>query len=219
MQLSISEENYLKTILKIGMKNGYPVSTNSIAHSIQNKAASVSDMLKKLAEKDLIQYQLYKGASLTSKGNEIALMQLRKHRLWECFLVNKLAFSWNEIHEIAEELEHINSISLIDKLDKFLGFPKNDPHGDPIPDKRGKIQENSFVPLSDIPLKKVVKILGVLDSSDDFLLHLNKLKLQLGSVIKVIDIDDYDHTILVDIDGRSLNLSNKVAQNLLVEVK
>lgn len=219
MQLSISEENYLKTILKIGMKNGYPVSTNSIAHSIQNKAASVSDMLKKLAEKDLIQYQLYKGASLTSKGNEIALMQLRKHRLWECFLVNKLAFSWNEIHEIAEELEHINSISLIDKLDKFLGFPKNDPHGDPIPDKSGKIQENSFVPLSDIPLKKVVKILGVLDSSDAFLLHLNKLKLQLGNVIKVIDVDDYDHTILVDIDGRPLYLSNKVAQNLLVEVK
>jgi DtxR family Mn-dependent transcriptional regulator len=219
MQLSISEENYLKTILKIGMKNGYPVSTNSIAHSIQNKAASVSDMLKKLAEKDLIQYQLYKGASLTSKGNEIALMQLRKHRLWECFLVNKLAFPWNEIHEIAEELEHINSISLIDKLDKFLGFPKNDPHGDPIPDKRGKIQENSFVPLSDIPLKKVVKILGVLDSSDAFLLHLNKLKLQLGSIIKVIDIDDYDRTIRVEIEGRLLNLSNKVAQNLLVGVK
>jgi DtxR family Mn-dependent transcriptional regulator len=218
MQLSISEENYLKTILKIGMKNGYPVSTNSIAHSIHNKAASVSDMLKKLAEKDLIQYQLYKGASLTSKGNDIAMMQLRKHRLWECFLVNKLSFSWNEIHEIAEELEHINSVSLIDKLDEFLGFPKNDPHGDPIPDKMGKIQKNSFVPLSEIKPNKMVKILGVLDSSDAFLVHLNKLKLQLGTVITVMEIDNYDNTFIVEIEGNSLSISSKVAQNLLVEV-
>lgn len=218
MLLSISEENYLKTILKIGMKSGYPVSTNSIAHSIQNKAASVSDMLKKLAEKDLIQYQLYKGASLTSKGEDIALMQLRKHRLWECFLVNKLAFSWNEIHEIAEELEHINSPKLIDKLDEFLGFPKTDPHGDPIPDKMGKIQMNSFVPLVEIKPNQMVKILGVLDSSDAFLVHLNKLKLQLGNIITVVEVDNYDNTFLLEIEGKSMSISSKVAQNLLVEV-
>jgi DtxR family Mn-dependent transcriptional regulator len=218
MLLSISEENYLKTILKIGMKSGYPVSTNSIAHSIQNKAASVSDMLKKLAEKDLIQYQLYKGASLTSKGEDIALMQLRKHRLWECFLVNKLAFSWNEIHEIAEELEHINSPKLIDKLDEFLGYPKTDPHGDPIPDKMGKIQMNSFVPLVEIKPNQMVKILGVLDSSDAFLVHLNKLKLQLGNIITVVEVDNYDNTFLLEIEGKSMSISSKVAQNLLVEV-
>ena len=218
MLLSISEENYLKTILKIGMKSGYPVSTNSIAHSIQNKAASVSDMLKKLAEKDLIQYQLYKGASLTSKGEDIALMQLRKHRLWECFLVNKLAFSWNEIHEIAEELEHINSVNLIDKLDEFLGFPKTDPHGDPIPDKMGKIQMNSFVPLVEIKPNQMVKILGVLDSSDAFLVHLNKLNLQLGNIITVVEVDNYDNTFLLEIEGKSMSISSKVAQNLLVEV-
>jgi DtxR family Mn-dependent transcriptional regulator len=218
MLLSISEENYLKTILKIGMKSGYPVSTNSIAHSIQNKAASVSDMLKKLAEKDLIQYQLYKGASLTSKGEDIALMQLRKHRLWECFLVNKLAFSWNEIHEIAEELEHINSPKLIDKLDEFLGFPKTDPHGDPIPDKMGKIQMNSFVPLVEIKPNQMVKILGVLDSSDAFLVHLNKLNLQLGNIITVVEVDNYDNTFLLEIEGKSMSISSKVAQNLLVEV-
>jgi DtxR family Mn-dependent transcriptional regulator len=218
MLLSISEENYLKTILKIGMKSGYPVSTNSIAHSIQNKAASVSDMLKKLAEKDLIQYQLYKGASLTSKGEDIALMQLRKHRLWECFLVNKLAFSWNEIHEIAEELEHINSPKLIDKLDEFLGYPKTDPHGDPIPDKMGKIQMNSFVPLVEIKPNQMVKILGVLDSSDAFLVHLNKLNLQLGNIITVVEVDNYDNTFLLEIEGKSMSISSKVAQNLLVEV-
>jgi DtxR family Mn-dependent transcriptional regulator len=218
MLLSISEENYLKTILKIGMKSGYPVSTNSIAHSIRNKAASVSDMLKKLAEKDLIQYQLYKGASLTSKGEDIALMQLRKHRLWECFLVNKLAFSWNEIHEIAEELEHINSPKLIDKLDEFLGFPKTDPHGDPIPDKMGKIQMNSFVPLVEIKPNQMVKILGVLDSSDAFLVHLNKLNLQLGNIITVVEVDNYDNTFLLEIEGKSMSISSKVAQNLLVEV-
>jgi DtxR family Mn-dependent transcriptional regulator len=143
---------------------------------------------------------------------------LRKHRLWECFLVNKLSFSWNEIHEIAEELEHINSVSLIDKLDEFLGFPKNDPHGDPIPDKMGKIQKNSFVPLSEIKPNKMVKILGVLDSSDAFLVHLNKLKLQLGTVITVIEIDNYDNTFVVEIEGISLSISSKVAQNLLVEV-
>jgi DtxR family Mn-dependent transcriptional regulator len=218
MLLSISEENYLKTILKIGMKSGYPVSTNSIAHSIRNKAASVSDMLKKLAEKDLIQYQLYKGASLTSKGEDIALMQLRKHRLWECFLVNKLAFSWNEIHEIAEELEHINSPKLIDKLDEFLGYPKTDPHGDPIPDKMGKIQMNSFVPLVEIKPNQMVKILGVLDSSDAFLVHLNKLNLQLGNIITVVEVDNYDNTFLLEIEGKSMSISSKVAQNLLVEV-
>lgn len=218
MLLSISEENYLKTILKIGMKTGYPVSTNSIAHGIQNKAASVSDMLKKLAEKGLIRYQLYKGASLTQKGNELALMQLRKHRLWECFLVNKLSFSWNEIHEIAEELEHINSSKLIDKLDEFLGYPKTDPHGDPIPNKMGEIQTNSFVPLADIQPQNTVKILGVLDSSDAFLVHLNKLRLKLGTVIKVIDIDLYDHTYTIEIEGNTSQISNKVAQNLLVEL-
>jgi DtxR family Mn-dependent transcriptional regulator len=200
------------------MKSGYPVSTNSIAHSIQNKAASVSDMLKKLAEKDLIQYQLYKGASLTSKGEDIALMQLRKHRLWECFLVNKLAFSWNEIHEIAEELEHINSPKLIDKLDEFLGYPKTDPHGDPIPDKMGKIQMNSFVPLVEIKPNQMVKILGVLDSSDAFLVHLNKLNLQLGNIITVVEVDNYDNTFLLEIEGKSMSISSKVAQNLLVEV-
>jgi DtxR family Mn-dependent transcriptional regulator len=175
-------------------------------------------MLKKLAEKDLIQYQLYKGASLTSKGEDIALMQLRKHRLWECFLVNKLAFSWNEIHEIAEELEHINSPKLIDKLDEFLGYPKTDPHGDPIPDKMGKIQMNSFVPLVEIKPNQMVKILGVLDSSDAFLVHLNKLNLQLGNIITVVEVDNYDNTFLLEIEGKSMSISSKVAQNLLVEV-
>jgi len=217
MLLSISEENYLKTILKIGMKSGYPVSTNSIAHSIQNKAASVSDMLKKLAEKDLIQYQLYKGASLTSKGEDIALMQLRKHRLWECFLVNKLAFSWNEIHEIAEELEHIKSEALINKLDEFLEFPDFDPHGDPIPNANGVIKKVNKLLLSEAILNTEYKCVGVKDSSSDFLQYLDKQKIALGSKITVKEKESFDDTLLVQIDSRELTISNKIANNLYVK--
>src|SRR6476620_10565441 len=137
--MTFSEENYLKTIYHITSSSGAEVSTNAIAEKMETKASSVTDMLKKLADKDLVHYKKYQGVSLTDKGLHSAKMIVRKHRLWEIFLVEKLAFSWDEVHDIAEQLEHIKSEQLVNKLDAFLNFPTEDPHGDPIPNAEGNI--------------------------------------------------------------------------------
>ena len=215
--MTISEENYLKVIYHLSLVSPKGVNTNAIAAMLETKASSVTDMLKKLADKDLVSYIKYQGVTLTEKGFLSAKMIVRKHRLWEVFLVDKLGFSWDEVHEIAEELEHIKSEQLINKLDAFLGFPVADPHGDPIPDENGIIKKIEKQLLSEVEINASFHCVGVKDSSTDFLKYLDKQKIALGSVVKVIDKEDFDDTLTVEIDGKRLTISNKIANNLYVQ--
>ncbi|MDP5097665.1 MAG: metal-dependent transcriptional regulator [Flavobacterium sp.] len=215
--MTISEENYIKVIYHLSLVSPKGVNTNAIAGMLDTKASSVTDMLKKLSDKDLVSYQKYQGVTLTHKGFHSAKMIVRKHRLWEVFLVDKLGFSWDEVHEIAEELEHIKSEQLINKLDSFLGFPAADPHGDPIPDAKGVIKKIEKQLLSEVEINASFQCVGVKDSSTDFLKYLDKQKIALGSVVKVIDKEDFDDTLTVEIDGKRLTISNKIANNLYVQ--
>jgi DtxR family Mn-dependent transcriptional regulator len=215
--MTISEENYIKVIYHLSLVSPKGVNTNAIAGMLDTKASSVTDMMKKLSDKDLVSYQKYQGVTLTEKGFHSAKMIVRKHRLWEVFLVDKLGFSWDEVHEIAEELEHIKSEQLINKLDAFLGFPAADPHGDPIPDAKGVIKKIEKQLLSEVEIHASFHCVGVKDSSTDFLKYLDKQKIALGSVVKVIDKEDFDDTLTVDIDGKRLTISNKIANNLYVQ--
>ena len=169
------EENYLKTIFKIGQSSGTLVSTSELAMEMEVQAASVTGMLKKLASKNLIHYKKHYGVKLTNEGSRIAIYILRKHRLWETFLVNKLGFSWSDVHEIADKLEHIKSDELIDRLDSFLGFPKTDPHGDPIPGKNGELIAQNFIPLNQLKIGDSGKIAGVRTDQKELLDYLEKL--------------------------------------------
>ncbi|WP_333807929.1 metal-dependent transcriptional regulator [Flavobacterium sp.] len=215
--MTISEENYIKVIYHLSLVSPKGVNTNAIAGMLDTKASSVTDMLKKLSDKDLVTYQKYQGVTLTDKGFFSAKMIVRKHRLWEVFLVDKLGFSWDEVHEIAEELEHIKSEQLINKLDAFLGFPAADPHGDPIPDAKGVIKKIEKQLLSEVEINASFHCVGVKDSSTDFLKYLDKQKIALGSVVKIIDKEDFDDTLTVEIDGKRLTISNKIANNLYVQ--
>ena len=215
--MTISEENYIKVIYHISLVAPKGVSTNAIAGMLDTKASSVTDMLKKLAEKDFVSYQKYQGVTLTEKGSLAAKMIVRKHSLWEVFLVEKLNFSWDEVHEIAEELEHIKSEVLINKLDEFLGFPSFDPHGDPIPDGQGIIKKIEKHLLSDAEVNKDYKCIGVKDSSTDFLKYLDKQKIALGSVLKIVEREEFDETLTIAIDGKRTTISNKIASNLYVQ--
>jgi DtxR family transcriptional regulator, Mn-dependent transcriptional regulator len=218
---SFTEENYLKAIYHLSeQKSDESVSTNELAEVTQTRAASVTDMLKKLADKNYINYKKYQGVKLTEKGNQLALKIIRKHRLWEVFLVDKLGFKWDEIHDLAEELEHINSMELTSKLDKFLGYPKFDPHGDPIPDEAGNLPENKTFKLSEIEKKKPLLIMGVSEDSSQFLRHLDKLGLKLGLKIMVNEISEFDQSVEIAIeDKREIRLSAEVAKNILVIYK
>jgi DtxR family Mn-dependent transcriptional regulator len=212
--LSLTEENYLKIIYKIENESQAEVSTNSIAEKTSTKAASVSDMLKKLSQKDLIHYVKYQGVTLTDKGKKEALMIIRKHRLWEVFLVSKLQFPWDEVHEIAEQLEHIQSRNLIDRLDKFLGFPKFDPHGDPIPDVHGVISQKKQAYISEMEIGRKSKVLGVKDTSPLFLRYLDKIGIGIGSEFEVTDKVEYDQSVEIKINDKIRIISKEVAQNI-----
>ena len=215
--MTTSEENYIKVIYHLSLVSPKGVNTNAIAGMLDTKASSVTDMLKKLSDKELVSYQKYQGVTLTESGFLSAKMIVRKHRLWEVFLVEKLNFSWDEVHEIAEELEHIKSEALINKLDEFLEFPDFDPHGDPIPNANGVIKKVNKLLLSEAVLNTEYKCVGVKDSSSDFLKYLDKQKIALGSKIKVKEKESFDDTLLVEIDSRELTLSNKIANNLYVK--
>ncbi|MCZ8196373.1 MAG: metal-dependent transcriptional regulator [Flavobacterium sp.] len=215
--MTISEENYIKVIYHLSLVSPKGVNTNAIAGMLDTKASSVTDMLKKLSEKELVSYQKYQGVTLTEKGFHSAKMIVRKHRLWEVFLVEKLNFSWDEVHEIAEELEHIKSENLINKLDEFLDFPSFDPHGDPIPNADGEIKKINKLLLSEASLNKEYQCVGVKDSSSEFLQYLDKQKIALGSKIFVIERETFDDTLHVEIDSRKMTLSNKIANNLYVK--
>lgn len=216
--MTFSEENYLKTIYHLATAKGEDVATNSIAEMMETKASSVTDMLKKLAEKDLINYKKYQGVTLTEKGNLTAKMIVRKHRLWEVFLVEKLNFSWDEVHDIAEQLEHIKSEQLINKLDDFLGNPTEDPHGDPIPNAQGKIIKIDKQLLSELQENQIGICVGVKDTSSEFLKYLDKQEIALGSKIEFLSKETFDSSLKIKVDNKELTISNKIASNLFVKV-
>lgn len=212
-----SEENYIKTIFHLGRKGTQEVATNAIAELMETKPSSVTDMIKRLSEKDLVNYKRYQGVSLTALGNKTALGIIRKHRLWEVFLVEKLDFSWDEVHEVAEQLEHIKSDKLIDSLDRLLAFPKFDPHGDPIPDKNGGFKERDRELLSEVPINTAGVCVGVKDSSATFLKFLDKNGIALGNQIKVMEIEEFDGSLNIEIDGRKMQISHVIASNLYIK--
>ncbi|MEM6321109.1 MAG: metal-dependent transcriptional regulator [Bacteroidota bacterium] len=219
--ISKTEENYLKAIFKLYEETATLVSTNAIAKEMNTKAASVTDMIQRLSsdEKKLIHYKKRKGVKLTEAGNKIATSLIRRHRLWETFLVEKLNFSWDEVHEIAEELEHIKAEKLIDRLDEFLGRPKFDPHGDPIPDAAGNFTFRKQILLTELQENQEGVVVGVLDDSPSFLQYLDKLRMVLGTKVKVLERIAYDgsNRILIDNQYEQI-LTNKVCQNLYVKV-
>lgn len=216
--MTLSEENYLKTIYHLTSATGSEVSTNAIAEKMETKASSVTDMLKKLAEKQLIHYKKYQGVSLTDTGRLSAKMIVRKHRLWEVFLVEKLHFPWDEVHDIAEQLEHIKSEKLINKLDDFLGNPTKDPHGDPIPDIQGRIENIEKQLLSELAEGQTGICVGVKDTSSEFLKYLDKQQIELGSEIKVLAKESFDLSIRIDVGSSQMTISNKIAANLYVRL-
>ena len=212
---TLAEENYLKSIYHLSL-NSENVSTNQIAALINTRAASVTDMLKKLADKELINYTRYQGVSLTTAGEKIAVHIIRKHRLWEYFLVEKLDFKWDEVHEMAEEMEHISSMELIDRLDKFMDYPRFDPHGDPIPDSNGNFKKHELKPVSTIGVDDEGVISGVRDHSSAFLQYLEKQQLTIGKKIRVTEIIDYDHSMILVVEHTQTHISREVANNLLI---
>ena len=215
--LTHAEENYLKIIYHLSLTEEEGISTNAIANKMDTKASSVTDMLKKLSEKELINYKKYKGVFITQNGKLTAKMIIRKHRLWEVFLVEKLNFNWDEVHELAEELEHIKSEKLINALDKFLGFPKEDPHGDPIPNANGEIFVREKELLSETQVSKKYMCVGVKDTSSVFLQYLDRQNISLGTSFIVTAIEMFDQSVSIEINGNPLTLSKIVAQNLFVK--
>lgn len=217
--LTYTEENYLKTIYALQYREDKgEVSVNEIAERMQTRPATVTDMMRKLSEKELIEYQKYKKLKLSGTGLKVALEIVRKHRLWETFLHDKLHFSWDEVHEVAEQLEHIQSQQLIDKLDEFLGHPKFDPHGDPIPDAKGEMPAASTLSLADAKLNKSYMIVAVKDTSVPFLHQLEKMNLAIGSTLSVVERMPFDNSNLIKTSkDHQLMLSEKIAMNILVK--
>ncbi len=217
MKNSFTEENYLKAIYKLQERQQSEVSTNDISKEMNTKAASVTDMLKRLSDKSLINYQKYQGVSLTDTGSKIALTIIRKHRLWETFLVNKLQFKWDEVHDIAEQLEHIESDDLVEKLNDYLGSPQYDPHGDPIPNKKGVFTNKKMIALNEMNVGFKGRVAGVSEHSAAFLNHLEKIGITLGVEIEIAEKNEFDHSIRIDVAGESpVFISKEVALNLLV---
>jgi DtxR family Mn-dependent transcriptional regulator len=212
---TLAEENYLKSIYHL-LLNAENASTNQLAALLNTKASSVTDMLKKLAEKELINYTPYQGVTLTAAGEKIAINIIRKHRLWEYFLVEKLAFKWDQVHEMAEEMEHISSNELINRLDKFMGYPKYDPHGDPIPDRNGQFKLHDLKPISAVLVNESGVICGVRDHSSSFLQYLEKQELTIGKKIEVAEIIEFDHSMILQIENKTVQISREVANNLLI---
>ncbi|WP_298507350.1 metal-dependent transcriptional regulator [uncultured Kordia sp.] len=215
--MTLSEENYLKAIYHLSDTFDGGISTNAIAEKMKTKASSVTDMIKKLSEKELVNYRRYKGVELTVEGKLVAANIIRKHRLWEVFLVEKLNFTWDEVHDVAEQLEHIKSEKLINQLDEFLGFPKRDPHGDPIPDKDGNVSNHTDVLLMTLNKNDKGIIVGVKDSSSSFLKYLDKQGIALGKKIKVIDKEPFDNSMKIRIKKEEFTISQQIANNIYIK--
>ncbi|RFN59071.1 metal-dependent transcriptional regulator [Marixanthomonas ophiurae] len=217
MKYSLSEENYLKAIYHLEKIAATGVATNAIAEQMETKPSSVTDMVKRLSEKELVNYIKYQGVTLTEKGKKTALTIIRKHRLWEVFLVDKLNFHWDQVHEIAEQLEHIHSEELISRLDKFLGEPDFDPHGDPIPDKDGNIKRTEKKLLSDLKKNQGGVCVGVKESSPEFLQYLDKKKITIGTKIHVLGKEFFDGSMVIQVGKDQSFISKKTAENLYVQ--
>jgi DtxR family Mn-dependent transcriptional regulator len=216
MKYSASKENYIKAIFHLQQEQ-QNVNTNALADALQTKAASVTDMLKKLQLQKLLQYEKYRGVKLTAEGKKVAIQIIRKHRLWEYFLVEKLQFGWEEVHDIAEELEHISSKKLIDRLDAFLDFPQSDPHGDPIPDANGKMPSLRQSAVGDLPVNSSGIVNGISDQSPDMLELLKHKNIQLGTRLEIKKKFDVDGSVEIKIRNQQpVNISEHVAKNLLV---
>ena len=215
--LTHSEENYLKAIYHLSLIEDNGVSTNAIAQKMNTKASSVTDMIKKLSEKGFMNYQKYQGVTLTKEGKMTAKMVIRKHRLWEVFLVEKLDFSWDEVHIVAEELEHIKSEKLINKLDAFLGFPKEDPHGDPIPNAKGEVFISEKFLLNEMDANQICICVGVKDTSSEFLQYLDRQNIALGKTIIIKSKESFDNSMVIEVNNSELMISNKIANNILVK--
>ncbi len=217
--LSLTEENYLKAIYHLSDSGNESVNTNSLAESMRTTPASVNDMMKKLSNKNLIGYKKYKGATLLPEGKNSALHVIRKHRLWEVFLVQKLNFKWDEVHEIAEQLEHIKSPLLVERLDEFLGNPTIDPHGDPIPDANGVIKEVIKAPLSELDQGSSGMLVNVSNDDPALLQHLDKLKISLGSRLTIVERMDFDGSVSIKIDGKDNHfISQAIAECLMLTI-
>lgn len=217
--MTLSEEDYIKAIYHLGETDNKPVATNAIAEQMQTKPSSVTDMVKKLSEKSLVHYKKYQGVSLSEKGRAVALSIVRKHRLWEVFLVDKLNFSWDEVHEVAEQLEHIKSDALIDKLDAHLGYPKVDPHGDPIPNKEGAFKKSVKRLISELPIFSEGVCIGVNDSSVAFLKFLDKNKIALGDTFKILEREEFDGSVTLKSSRGTIQISELIASNLFLEIE
>lgn len=215
MRLSQTEENYLKAIYKLSEAGNTNASTNDLSNALQNRAASVTDMLGKLSKKNLITYKKYRGVTLTIKGKEIALNVIRKHRLWECFLVQKLKFTWDEIHEVAEQLEHIQSERLIERLEQFLGYPKHDPHGEPIPTASGQLNLPEQINIIQAKAGEQVKVSMVNSEEAEFLQLLAKENIGIGSVLNVIESES-KNGLVVKAARRKVTLGIDTARHIFV---
>jgi DtxR family transcriptional regulator, Mn-dependent transcriptional regulator len=216
MKYSASKENYLKAIFHLQSQDGV-VSTNELAEELQTRAASVTDMLKKLKDQKLLLYERYRGFRLSTEGRKVAVQIIRKHRLWEYFLVEKLQFGWDEVHEIAEELEHISSKKLIDRLDEYLGFPKADPHGDPIPDSNGKFERVEQINLADLPVNQPAEISGVSNQSPEMLDDLAHKQIAIGTRIEVKKKFRFDNSLEIKIRNQTVTISEQLAKHLFVK--
>jgi len=216
--LSSTEENYLKTLLKLTFESEKKeAGTNELAGLLALKPATVNDMLKKLKEKQLVNYEKYGKITLSPKGKKIAIEIIRKHRLWETFLYEKFNFTWDEVHEVAEQLEHIQSIKLIDKLDDFLGYPKFDPHGEPIPDSKGEMNQNSINNLAEVTAGNACRMVSVKDNSSSFLQYVDKVGLAIHCQIRVISKQEYDALMVIEVNGITSTVSQKFAENIYVD--
>lgn len=217
--ITLSEQNYLKGIYHLQNEKNASVNTNELANYLSISAASVTEMIKRLSNKSLVTHEKYRGVCLTGDGLEQALQVIRRHRLWEFFLVEKLRFSWDKVHEIAEELEHINSFELFDRLEEFLGQPEFDPHGDPIPNKFGKLPESKAVLMSDLSIGSKGKLVGVKDQSSEFYNYLEALNLRIGDQIELKEFIDYDNSCLIESNGTNILLSRNAIKYLRVVIK
>ncbi|WP_347373702.1 metal-dependent transcriptional regulator [Aequorivita sp. Q41] len=215
--MTLAEENYLKAIFHLELETEGEISTNAIAESMDTKPSSVTDMVQKLAEKKMLIYKRYKGAQLTATGRKVAANVIRKHRLWEVFLVEKLNFHWDEVHEIAEQLEHIQSEELITRLDIFLGSPDFDPHGDPIPDKHGVLKATEKKLLAELEKNQQGICVGVKESSAEFLQYLDKKNISIGTKISVIGKEFFDGSMIIQVEEDRFFISHKISENLYVQ--
>lgn len=213
---SFTEENYLKALYHLVNEND-EVSVNDLSRQLNIKMPSVNSMVKKFAEKNWVKYESYKPIKLTESGKKEASLIVRKHRLTEMFLVEKMGFGWENVHEIAEQLEHIHSDAFFDKMDEILNYPKMDPHGEPIPDKDGNVIQPDHKKLSKCKENETVELASVTTSSEDFLNFLNKRDLSLGTQLKILQIEGFDQSMLIAYNGREENFSKTVCERLLVK--